>query len=112
MLKAYGTRMLRRDFEPGFYVELFVKDLGIVLDECRRMKLAVPGTALAYQLYQAMLAQGKNKMGTEHYGVWDGCSASRSEPSHRSVRNPLGLRVFKVVSLASATLWEPAKGET
>jgi len=43
--------MLVRDFEPGFYVEHFVKDLGIVLDECRKMQLAVPGTALAFQLY-------------------------------------------------------------
>ena len=40
--------MLKRDFEPGFYVEHFVKDLGIVLDEARRMKLSVPGTALAH----------------------------------------------------------------
>ena len=44
-LEALGPRMLRRDFEPGFYVEHFVKDLGIVLDESKRMGLSVPGTA-------------------------------------------------------------------
>jgi len=55
-MEKLGPRMLRRDFEPGFYVEHFVKDLGIVLDECRLMKLSVPGTALAYQLYESMMA--------------------------------------------------------
>ena len=29
--------------EPGFYVEHFVKDLGIALAECRRMGIALPG---------------------------------------------------------------------
>ena len=39
--------MLKRDFEPGFYVEHFIKDLGIGLEEARRMKLGLPGLALA-----------------------------------------------------------------
>ena len=55
-LEKLGPRMLKRDFEPGFYVEHFVKDLGIVLDEARRMKLSVPGTALAHQLYVQLMA--------------------------------------------------------
>ena len=55
-LEVYGPRMLKRDFEPGFYVEHFVKDLGIVLDEAKRMNITVPGTAQAAQLYQALMA--------------------------------------------------------
>ena len=47
-LENCGPKMIRRDFEPGFYVEHFVKDLGMVLDECKRMNLSVPGTALCY----------------------------------------------------------------
>ncbi len=43
--------MLRRDFEPGFYVEHFIKDLGIALEESRRMKLGLPGLSLASSLY-------------------------------------------------------------
>jgi 3-hydroxyisobutyrate dehydrogenase len=43
--------MLRRDFEPGFYVEHFIKDLGIALEEARRMKLGLPDLGLASQLY-------------------------------------------------------------
>ena len=57
--------MLKRDFEPGFYVEHFVKDLGIILDESRRMGIALPGTAQAEQLYQALMAQGGARMGTQ-----------------------------------------------
>lgn len=48
--------MLRRDFDPGFYVEHFVKDLGIALEESKRMGISVPGTALATQLYHAFVA--------------------------------------------------------
>lgn len=64
-LEKLGPRMLKRDFEPGFYVEHFVKDLGIVLDECRRMNLSVPGVAQAYQLYQMMMAQDRGRNGTQ-----------------------------------------------
>lgn len=46
-LEKLGTRMLKRDFDPGFYVEHFVKDLTIALDEARKMKLGLPGLALA-----------------------------------------------------------------
>ena len=48
--------MIRRDFDPGFYVEHFIKDLAIALDESARMGLAVPGLALARQLYEAVKA--------------------------------------------------------
>jgi len=46
-LEKLAPRMLRRDFEPGFYVEHFVKDLGICLEESKRMGISMPGTALA-----------------------------------------------------------------
>lgn len=41
----YGPWMLKGDFEPGFYVAHFVKDVGIALAEARRMKLSLPGPA-------------------------------------------------------------------
>ena len=46
-LEKLAPRMLKRDFNPGFYVEHFVKDLSIVLEESRRMNLGLPGIALA-----------------------------------------------------------------
>ena len=60
-----GPRMVRRDFEPGFYVEHFIKDLSIALEESARMGLAVPGLALARQLYEAVKALGHGRRGTQ-----------------------------------------------
>jgi 3-hydroxyisobutyrate dehydrogenase len=64
-LDLYGPRLLKRDFEPGFYVEHFIKDMGIALDEAKRMNLALPGLALAHQLYIALKAQGYGRKGTQ-----------------------------------------------
>lgn len=58
-------RMVKRDFEPGFFVEHFLKDLGIALAEARRMGLSLPGLALAEQLYLAVEAQGMGRKGTQ-----------------------------------------------
>jgi len=63
-LTNYAPRMLSGDFEPGFVVEHFVKDMGIALAEAQRMKLSMPGLALAEQLYVALMAQGKGRKGT------------------------------------------------
>jgi len=46
-------------------VEHFIKDLGIALDEAHRMELALPGLALAKQLYEAVRAQGHGRAGTQ-----------------------------------------------
>ena len=64
-INNYGPRILKRDFTPGFYVEHFVKDLEIALDESRRMGLCMPGLALAHQLYVSLKAQGHGKLGTQ-----------------------------------------------
>ena len=64
-LTNYGPRILRGDFEPGFFVDHFVKDMGIALAEARRMKLALPGLALAHELYVALQAQGGGRKGTQ-----------------------------------------------
>lgn len=63
-LTNYAPRVLKGDFEPGFVVEHFVKDMGIALAEARRMNLSLPGLALAQQLYVALTAQGKGRKGT------------------------------------------------
>lgn len=55
-LEKLGPRMLKRNFDPGFYVEHFVKDLGIALDEAKRMGISMPSTALAQQFYHALMA--------------------------------------------------------
>ncbi len=64
-LANLGTRILANNFAPGFFVEHFVKDLGIALAEARRMRLCLPGLALAEQLYVSLLAHGRGRDGTQ-----------------------------------------------
>ena len=64
-LSNLGPRMIGGDFDPGFFVEHFIKDMRIALDEAAAMNLAMPGLALATQLYQALAAQGHDKDGTQ-----------------------------------------------
>ncbi len=63
-LSNLGPRIIARQFEPGFFVEHFIKDMGIALDEAQRMNLSLPGLALAHQLYLALAAQGHARDGT------------------------------------------------
>ncbi len=50
---------------PGFYIEHFVKDLQIALEEAERMKLTLPGLELAQQLYATFKDTGGARMGTQ-----------------------------------------------
>ena len=64
-LEVLGPRILKGDFEPGFYVEHFIKDMGIALAEAEKMNLCLPGLALAKQLYESVRAQGYGRKGTQ-----------------------------------------------
>ncbi|HEY2787741.1 MAG TPA: NAD(P)-dependent oxidoreductase [Fimbriiglobus sp.] len=64
-LDVLGPRILARNFEPGFYVEHFIKDMGIALAEAEKMNLALPGLALAKQLYESLRAIGYGRKGTQ-----------------------------------------------
>jgi 3-hydroxyisobutyrate dehydrogenase len=64
-LENLAPRILRRDFNPGFFVNHFIKDIGIALSEARRMSLALPGLALVEQLYLALQANGGDRLGTQ-----------------------------------------------
>ena len=63
-LENLAPRVLNRNFEPGFFVDHFVKDMGIALEEAKRMRLALPVLALVHQLYIALQAQGDGRRGT------------------------------------------------
>lgn len=63
-LNNLAPRVVNRNFDPGFYVEHFIKDMGIALKEAQRMNLSLPGLALVHQLYLAVEAQGHGKKGT------------------------------------------------
>ena len=64
-LSNLAPRILKGDLEPGFYVEHFIKDMGIALEESRRMGLQLPGLELAYGLYNRLAAMGGARQGTQ-----------------------------------------------
>ncbi len=63
-LNNLGPRIMQNNFDPGFFVEHFIKDMGIALAEAKRMNLCLPGLALSSQLYQSVQAKGWGRNGT------------------------------------------------
>jgi 3-hydroxyisobutyrate dehydrogenase len=64
-LSNLGPRMISGDFQPGFYVKHFIKDMAIALESAREMGLDTPGLALAKQMYDRLAAQGGENLGTQ-----------------------------------------------
>ena len=64
-LSNLGTRMIAGNFDPGFFVEHFVKDMGIALAEAERMGLDLPGLRLAGQFYDRLMAADRGRLGTQ-----------------------------------------------
>lgn len=58
-------RILKGDLKPGFFVEHFVKDLRIAIEEAEKMKLVLPGLELAEKLYALLKAGGGARLGTQ-----------------------------------------------
>lgn len=63
-LSNLGPRIINGNFDPGFFVEHFIKDMGIALEESKKLGLSMPGLALGHQLYVALKAQGHGRDGT------------------------------------------------
>jgi len=64
-LNNLAPRILKGDMEPGFFVDHFVKDMGIALEEAQRMQISLPGLALVHQLYVSAQALGAGRKGTQ-----------------------------------------------
>ena len=64
-LTVMGQKIINGDFAPGFYIEHFIKDLGIALAEAQRMQLDLPALALARRLYEELAQQGHGRLGTQ-----------------------------------------------
>lgn len=63
-LSNLGPRIMQNNFDPGFFVEHFIKDMGIALAEAKRLGLSLPGLALSEQLYLSVKAKGWGRNGT------------------------------------------------
>lgn len=64
-LTNLAPRVLKGNFDPGFFIDHFVKDMGIALDECRRMNLKLPGLTMVHSLYQQAQQMGHGRKGTQ-----------------------------------------------
>ncbi|WP_028467774.1 2-hydroxy-3-oxopropionate reductase [Nisaea denitrificans] len=58
ILELHGDRMVKRNFDPGFRIELHQKDLNLALSNAREMGLSLPNTATAQELFNACTAHG------------------------------------------------------
>lgn len=70
-LSNLAPRMLNGNFEPGFYIKHFIKDMKIALAEAEHMEMKVPGLALAKSLYEQIAEMGEENSGTQAlYKYW------------------------------------------
>ena len=58
ILEVHGERMVKRNFDPGFRIELHQKDLNLALSSARAIGVALPNTATAQELFNACAAHG------------------------------------------------------
>ncbi|MGG1678904.1 NAD(P)-dependent oxidoreductase [Neobacillus sp. NRS-1170] len=71
-LSNLAPRMLHGDFEPGFYIKHFIKDMKIALDEAELMGIEFPGLSLAKSLYYLLAEKGEGNSGTQAlYKYWN-----------------------------------------
>ena len=71
-LSNLAPRMIKGDFEPGFYVKHFIKDMGIAIDSAKSMGLNLPGLAIANDLYERIADAGLADKGTHAlFTAWD-----------------------------------------
>jgi len=61
ILEVHGERMLKRNFQPGFRIELHQKDLGLALENAKALGVALPNTATCQELFNACAANGLSK---------------------------------------------------
>ena len=64
-LSNLGPRVIKGDFEPGFYIKHFIKDMNIALEEAKQMGIETPGLALAQSLYTQLAENGEENSGTQ-----------------------------------------------
>jgi 3-hydroxyisobutyrate dehydrogenase len=70
-LSNLAPRILQGNFEPGFYIKHFIKDMGIALEEAEKVGLDLPGLTLAKNMYEKLAASGEENSGTQAlYKYW------------------------------------------
>jgi 3-hydroxyisobutyrate dehydrogenase len=63
-LTNLGPRIIAENFDPGFFVKHFIKDMTIASDSSKELNLSAHGLELAKSLYEKLAAQGNENDGT------------------------------------------------
>lgn len=64
-LQNYGPRILKEEYDPGFFVKHFIKDLKIALDEADKLNIDLPATQRAKELYEQLAEAGHEDEGVQ-----------------------------------------------
>ena len=67
ILEVHGERLLKRNFTPGFRIELHQKDLSLALEVAKTLGVSLPNTATCQELFNACVASGLDK--SDHSAV-------------------------------------------
>ena len=78
-LSNLAPRILKGNFDPGFFIDHFVKDLGIAIDECRAIGIEPPGLIVAQKLYQMAQEADLGRHGT--HALYQVYEAAKGAPS-------------------------------
>lgn len=64
-LSNLAPKMISRNFEPGFYIKHFIKDMRIALEEAELMGLELPALRLSLSLFESLAEKGYEDKGTQ-----------------------------------------------
>ncbi len=64
-LSNLGPRIIKRDFSPGFMIDLIQKDLKLIMEAAAEMRLPLPATGLIHQMYYSLQCSGEGRSGTQ-----------------------------------------------
>ncbi len=62
VMDVRGPKIIKGEFEPGFRSKFHYKDLNIIMDTAKRLHVPLPASALAHELFAAMLAAGRGEL--------------------------------------------------
>jgi len=62
VMDVRGPKIIKGEFEPGFKSKFHYKDLNIIMETARELNVPLPATAIAQQLFSALLAAGRGEL--------------------------------------------------
>lgn len=64
ILENGGPKMVDKDYKPGFMIKLLRKDLNLVMESAKELKIPLPATSVVLQLYNSIAADGGDELST------------------------------------------------